>query len=199
MKKLVFSFSIVLLLSSCKKEDRFAISRIKSVAKLATTETIIDKLIVGSKEKRIFGLVKVQDASFAASTQAVVKCGIDLNELMEEDVRIEGAKISLLLPHVRVLDFSYPFQSFKIDKHIFDDSYRNRFEIVDYETFYRKAEIDIRDHLVFMGIKEDTETKTRLMMQALLQNLGYTEIYITFKEGVFVETLNPNYKEYEVD
>ena len=164
---------------------------------MATTETVIDKLIVGSKEKRIFGLVKIRDATFAAHTQATVKCGVNLDELTQEDVDITDNKISLVLPHVRVLDFSYPFQKFEEIPEFKQETMRNKFDILDYEEFYRKAEIDIRNHLEYMGLIEETEDKTRRMMTSLLKNLGYSEIYISFKKGKFVEKLNPNYDEYE--
>ena len=34
-----------------------------------------------------------------------------------------------------------------------------------------------------MGITEETEKKTRQMMESLLRSLGYEEIYITFQKG----------------
>ena len=54
-------------------------------------------------------------AEFVAYSKAYVKTGIDLSELKKEDVIIEGKSITLKLPHVRIIDFRYPFDEFEID------------------------------------------------------------------------------------
>ncbi|UII19327.1 DUF4230 domain-containing protein [Fulvivirga ligni] len=166
---------------SCKQDKRsLVISKIQAAAKLATTETVIDKTVVGSKSKKLLGLIKVSEANFVAYTEATVKTGIDLNKLSRDDIRIEGKEISIQLPPVEVLDFSYPFQKFDIDSTILKDSWVNRFDVLDYEEFYRQAELDIRNQLQYTGIIEATQNKTRIMFQGLLKNLGYEAIFIKF-------------------
>src|SRR5210317_2238538 len=94
---------IMVLLSSCKKNDEsFVISKLQNASKLATTETVIDKVIVGYKEKRLVGLVKIGTAEFVANSKAYIKTGIDLNDLKPEDVKIEGKSISIDLPQIKV-------------------------------------------------------------------------------------------------
>jgi len=171
------------LLMSCERDKRsFVISKIQSVSKLATTETIIDKTVVGTKSKRVLGLVNLRDAYFVAYTEATVKTGIDLSKLKASDVSIEGKEITLKLPAVEVLDFQYPFKKFVVDTSIVDDALFNRFDIIDYEKFYRQAELDIREQLQYTGIVDVTQNKTRIMMNGLLKNLGYEAIFIEFDE-----------------
>lgn len=175
--------SSVLLLTACDRDKRpFVISKIQSVSKLATTETIIDKTVVGTKSKRVLGLVRLSDAYFVAYTEATVKTGIDLSKLKANDVRIKGKEITLKLPAVEVLDFQYPFQKFEVDTSIVDDALFNRFDVIDYEKFYRQAELDIREQLQYTGIVKATQNKTRTMMNGLLKNLGYEAIFIEFDE-----------------
>ncbi len=70
---------IILIFSGCQKNKRhLVISKIKSTAKLATTETIIDKVVIGHKERKIFGLVKISNAEFVAYSQAIIKTGIEI-------------------------------------------------------------------------------------------------------------------------
>lgn len=167
---------------SCKKNRRaLVISKVQSVSKLATTETIIDKTVVGTKTKSVLGLIRLNQANFVAYTEAIVKTGIDLQKLSEYDVSIDGNEISLHLPAVEVLDFQYPFQKFVIDTTLLDDSWINRFDIIDYEEFYRRAELDIRNNLHYTGIVEVTQDKTRLLLTGLLKNLGYEAIFIDFE------------------
>ena len=169
-------------LVSCKQNKRsLVISKVKAVSKLATTETIIDKTVVGTKTKSILGLIRLNEANFVAYTEATVKTGIDLQKLREDDVKINGKEITLNLPPVEVLDFQYPFQKFIVDSLLFDDSWINRFDILDFEEFYRRAELDIRSNLQYAGIVEATEQKTRLLLTGILKNLGYEAIFIEFK------------------
>ena len=186
----------LIILYSCKKEDQrhLIVSKIKSASKLATTETIIDKVVLGTQEKKLLGIIKINKAYFAANTQAIIKTGIDLTLLKEDDIKIEGKRISLEFPHIQVLDFSYPFSTYKIDSTITKNKFLNKIDILDHERFYMMAELDIRNNLQFTGIKEATEAKTRLLMEGLLKNLGYEEIYITFKQGALIQEVEFDYQ-----
>lgn len=185
-----------LILFSCKKEDQryLVISKVKNASKLATTETIIDKVVLGTQEKKLLGIIKVNQAYFAANTQAIIKSGVDLALLGEEDVKIEGKRISIDFPAVQVLDFSYPFSTYKIDSTITKNAFLNKIDILDHERFYMMAELDIRNNLKYTGIREMTETKTRQLMEGLLKNLGYEEIYITFKPGELIKEVEFDYQ-----
>ncbi len=181
----LWTLLVVLTLFSCEKDKRtLVISKVQSVSKLATTETIIDKTVVGTKTKSVLGLIRLNQANFVAYTEATVKTGIDLQKLSEYDVRIDGKEITLHLPPVEVLDFQYPFQKFVVDSTILDDSWINRFDIVNYEEFYRQAELDIRNNLQYTGIVDVTQNKTRLLLTSMLKNLGYEAIFIDFEPTV---------------
>lgn len=183
-------------LVGCKKEDEryLVVSKVKSAMKLATTETILDKVVLGTQEKKLLGIIKVNKAYFAANTQATIKTGVDLSLLKKDDISIEGKRITLNLPHVQVLDFSYPFSTYKIDSTITQNKFLNRIDILDHERFYMLAELDIRNNLKYTGIREATEIKTRLMMEGLLKNLGYEEIYINFKKGELIKEIDFDYQ-----
>ena len=169
------------ILLSCKDKRAIVISKVQSVSKLATTETIIDKTVIGTKSKSVLGLIRINEANFVAYTEAIVKTGIDLKKIGSYDVRIDGKEITLHLPAVEVLDFQYPFQRFVVDTTLLDDSWVNRFDIIDYEEFYRRAELDIRNNLQYTGIVEVTQQKTRAMLTGLLKNMGYEAVIIDFK------------------
>ena len=139
------------------------------------------------------GIINISNAEFVAYTQAIVKTGVDLTKLDKNAINIKGNLIEIELPMVEVLDFSYPFDKFRIDPLLSDNDIINRIDVVDQEYYYRQAEIDIRKHLEYMGIKEQTEENTRKLMETLLKNLGYKEIYITFSEkGNFIPQINTN-------
>lgn len=186
MNKLLYIFLILILSAGtgCRKAKRsLVISKIRSTAKLASTETIIDKVVVGDKEKRVFGLVKISNAEFVAYSRAIVKTGINLTKIKRKDVVIDGVVIELHLPPVEVLDFDYPFEQFKMDSTLSDNDIINKIDVIDQENFFRKAELDIRKHLKYMGIIEQTQENTQKLMEGLLKNLGYEEIYISFADS----------------
>lgn len=191
MRRACWILFIIAVFCSCKrnKERYIVISKIQSASKLATTESTLDKIVFGTQEKKLFWLIRLNEARFVAYTKATVLSGIDLNELNPEDIKIDEKRIEILLPHVKVLDFQYPFSSYKIDSTVTENAFLNKLDIKDHEHFYQLAELDIRNNLSHMGIKEATEEKTRILIVGLLKNLGYEEIYIRFKPGEFIEEL----------
>lgn len=183
-RKMIFLavIAIVALFSSCKKNERaLVVGKIQNASDLATTEFVIDKIVFGTKTKKL-ALLKISEASFMAYSQAKVKAGIDLSKIKEADIRIEGTKIHLELPPIEVINFSYPPASFVEDSLISDPKvFLNKINIRDQEEFFRLAELDIRENLRFIGIVRTTQNHTRQLFQVLLGSLGYEEIYITFK------------------
>jgi len=171
------------MLLSCSRNDRsIVVSQVKSAAKLATTEFILNKTILATRDKKILLIIPLNAALFVAYTEAVVTAGVDVNKLKKEDIVIEGNSISIKLPPVEVINFSYPFDKYRIDKELSHDEFLNKFTLEEHEELYRQSEIEIRSLLKQIGVVEQTEEKTRQLMENLLKNLGYTEVYIEFKE-----------------
>ncbi len=186
----LFFFSLltlIVLMGSCKKNERaLVVGRIQNASDLATTEFVIDKIVFGTKTKKL-ALLKISEASFMAYSQAKVKAGIDLSKIEESDIRIEGSKIHLKLPSIEVINFSYPPASFVEDSLISDPKvFLNRINIRDQEEFFRLAELDIRENLQYIGIVKTTQNNTRQLFQVLLGALGYDEIYITFENDELI-------------
>jgi hypothetical protein len=185
MKKVtvfLLSFSLIFLLS-CKDKRVFTVARIQDAAKLATTETVIDKVVIGNKTKYLLKFIKLGDARFVCYSEARIKSGIDIKQITKEDIKIDGKQIELNLPPVEVINFSYPFEKFRIDSTLLDNGFFVSIHITDMEQFFRLAELDIREQLPYLGIVESTEKKTRQMMEVLLHSLGYEDVYITFKKS----------------
>lgn len=185
VKLAILSFT-VLLLCSCHDNRGLVVGKIKKASKLSTTEFTIDKIVYGIKRKRLVWVVKLNEAKFIAYSQAVVKTGIDLEKLKEEDVKISGKMISLTLPNVEVINFSYPAERFYVDTLITGDAFLNKISLEDQERFFQDAELDIRNSLKYMDVIEITERKTALMLDVMLRSLGYEEIYIDFHKGELI-------------
>jgi len=186
MNRLIYIVSFMLLLTACRDDRGLVVGKIKRASKLATTEFTIDKIVYGVKRKRLLWVVKLNEAKFLAHSKAIVKAGVNLEKLQKEDVDIQGKSISLKLPAVEVINFSYPAELFEMDTLVSTDAFLNRISLDDQEQFFQDAEIDIRNSLKHMNIIEATEKKTRLMLENLLRTLGYQEIYIDFHKGKLI-------------
>lgn len=191
MRNLLSIIALIILIGSCQNDRRaIVVSKIRQASLLATTEFTIDKTVFATREKKLLGLFKINQADFLAYTTAIVKAGIDLDRLGAEDIRIEGKRISLKLPHVEVINFSYPVEKYRIDHDVTNDAFLNRFTIEDYDRFFQQAEIDIRNNLKYLGIIKTTKQKTRILIETLLKNLGYREIYISFDDGPLIPEIS---------
>lgn len=180
----ILQLLLLLLLIGCKENPRaIVVSKVQKAAKLATTEFVIDKAVFARREKSFIHVIKLNEAIFLAHSQAIIKAGIDLEKLSADDVTISDQMIRLKLPPVEVINFSYPVEKFKIDEDVTEQAFLNRFTLEDYDEMFRQAELDIRENIEYLGIKKCTQQKTRIMLQSLLKNLGYTEVYIEFKDG----------------
>jgi hypothetical protein len=165
------------------------VGKIQAASKLATTEFKVDKLVFGVKSKRVLWVVKLKEAQFVAKSQAIIKTGIDLQKIKEEDIHIKGNKINIVLPPVEVINFSYPAEKFEEIKILSKNVLSSKITLDDQEKFFQDAEIDIRNSLQYMNMVETTQEKTRTMLKAMLQNLGYSEIYIDFKDDILISDI----------
>lgn len=176
----------------------FVISKIRRASQMATVEFILTKTLLAQKNKRLLFIFTLKPATFMAYTEARVKAGIDFSELKEEDIVIQGSKISLMLPPVKVLNFSYPAENFEPDEiYTRSKTFLNRISVNMQEELFRKGEVDLRENLQYLGIEKTAQDKTRLMMVSMLRQMGFNEIYIEFKqsEGLVLDIAIPTLEE----
>ncbi len=184
LKRTFLAILISSALLGCKKEEPgMVVGKIHKASKLATTEFTIDKIVHGTKNKR--WIFKFNESSFIAYSKAIVKTGVDLEKLTKNDIEIDESSISLKLPPVEVITFSYPPHHFK-KSDISDNSWGNKISVIEQEEFFRSAELAIRENLQYMGVVETTQRKTRTMLRTLLSSLGYNEIYIEFESDELI-------------
>lgn len=195
MKHFIILVTLLVLLGSCRKtDDGLVVSKIQKASKLATTEFTLSKVVVATKGKSLLWVIKLNEALFVANTQAVVKAGINLENLTKDDIQIDGQSIQIQLPYIEILNFSYPIDKVQIDSTITGNQFMNKFTLADYDRTLEEAELKIREVLPYLGIVDATKKKTRIMLETLLKGLGYTEIFLEFKDGLMFDgvILNPS-------
>jgi len=182
IKACIFGLIVLRCLSSCQRDERaLVVGKIQSASDLATTEFVVDKVVFGTKTKKLL-FISISEAQFLAYSKATIKTGVDLNKIGPEDISIDKESIRLQLPPIEVVNFSYPPSSFVEDSLISDTrALLNKINIRDQEEFFRMAELDIRANLQYMGLVKTSQEHTRKMFKVLLRSLGYKEIYISFE------------------
>ena len=181
---IIILFIAVQFVSCHKPDGGLVVSKIQKASKLATAEFTLNKAVVATKGKTFLWVIELNEAIFVAKTQAIIKAGIDLEKLKKNDVEIDGTKIRIALPNVEILNFSYPIEKVVIDESITENAFMNKFSIKDYDNILEDAELQIRALIPFLGIEDATKQKTRVLLETLLRSLGYTEIYLEFKDGM---------------
>lgn len=157
------------------------IDQLRNSSDLATVEYVLTKTVTAKKNNWF-----TKDAFFFAETQAVVKAGIDLAKIKEDDIKIEGNKISLLLPAIKVVNLSYPAENFRVIEQYTDApslAKWNEITIEEKDALYRQAEDDIRRVITELDIVKTARKNTRTLFSKILQSAGFTEIYIHFDEN----------------
>jgi len=173
----------VVMASACNRSEpdrAMVISKLKNSAKLATVEYVVTK-VISTKDNNWFA----KDAYFFAETEATIKAGIDLDKLKDDDIKIEGSKISVLLPPIEIINFSYPSEGFKVIEEYTDEAAIFKWNSINVGTkddLYRQGEADIRQNIKDLGIINTAKKNTRLLLTKILSLSGFEEIYIDFRE-----------------
>ncbi len=182
------SFIFAITVSSCKEkatpQKAEIISKLQASSKLSTVEYVVTK-VISAEKKRLLA-----DKYFFAETKAFIKAGIDLSKIEEEDVIIQGEKISITLPAVEILEFSYPPNAFNVVEEYTSSNGPldfNTISLSERDALYRAGEVDIRNSIKSLGITETAEKNTRFFFTGLLKNSGFNEIYIKFKNHEIAE------------
>lgn len=180
-----YLFSLLVLFVACQsKPDAAQVhSELQKSAELATTEFVLTKIISATKSNKVLGFRVTPDATFMASTEAKIKTGIDLSQLKAEHIRIEEKTVSVRLPAVKLLHFSYPPDKMEMIQEYTRKNYFNAFSIQEKTKLYQQAETDIKNHLQEYGFYEETEANTKQLLTHLLTSMGFEEVNVSFREA----------------
>lgn len=182
-KQILVGIVMLLITMACggrPSGDELA-SGFRNVAKLATLEVQVHKIVsVEKNEKLLF--FPIGKSNRVVSSDAVVKIGVDLNEIQPEDVDIKGETITLKLPPIKVVDFIYPPSRFELLDA--SDKGFTHIKVEELNNAYCEAETDIRRWLNQLGLEQTAETRNRRYFRNFLINLGYKDVNIHFSEPV---------------
>ncbi len=148
---------------------------LKDLAELATVEYSVTK-IVSYKDVAWYG-----DRKILFETAATVKAGIDLNELADQDIKLEGdSGVTVSLPQPRILLFNMKPEQMR---EIFNESgiLRSNFSNEEKDGLLSQGEKDIRAKVATMDILERAARNARILVESWLKKMGFTAVRVVFK------------------
>ena len=148
---------------------------LKDLAELATVEYSVTK-IVSHKDLAWYG-----DRKILIETAATVKAGIDLNEISDGDIRLEGDKgVAVLLPRPRILLFNMKPEHMR---EIFNESgvLRSDFSNEEKDALLSLGEKDIRAKVAAMDILERAARNACILVESWLGRMGFAAVRVEFR------------------
>jgi hypothetical protein len=148
---------------------------LKDLAELATVEYSVTK-IVSYKDVAWYGDRKIL---FAAA--ATVKAGIDLNELNDQDIKLDNdSAVTISLPAPKILLFNMKPENMR---EIFNESgiLRSDFSNTEKDGLLSQGEKDIRAKVGKMDILQRAARNARILIESWLKKTGFTAVHIVFK------------------
>jgi hypothetical protein len=158
-----------------KAPPRVGVRTLKDLAELATVEYNVTK-IVSYKDVAWYG-----DRKILFETAATVKAGIDLNELSDQDIRLEkDAAVTITLPQPKILLFNMKPEQMR---EIFNESgiLRSNFTNQEKDGLLSQGEKDIRAKVATMDILERAARNARILVESWLKKMGFSEVRVLFK------------------
>ena len=106
--------------------------------------------------------------------QGVVKAGVDLRRMKEEDLRVVGKSVSIRLPRAEVTD------NYLVEKYTYVYDRRTGLLVKPERTLEGEARREALSQMLIAahesGIHKEAETRAREMVAGLLRQLGFEKV-----------------------
>lgn len=176
-----FLFLVLLGIAQCKpavKKPDTIVQTIQQTGQLVTAEYTLQKMVKASDNRTWY---KVGDRRILLSIEAVVKAGIDLQQVSRDDITLHDSVLKLQLPRPEIFSVSIPPS--KIQVKLEDvDFLRSRFSAAEREALLRQAESQVRRLADSLGILQTAETNAATFLRRLLLPKGFRDVQIAFKK-----------------
>jgi hypothetical protein len=158
-----------------KTPPSVGVRTLKDLAELATVEYSVTK-IVSYKDVAWYG-----DRKILFEAAATVKAGIDLNELTDQDIKLEDAySVTISLPAPKILLFNMKPENMR---EIFNESgiLRSEFSNQEKDGLLSQGEKDIRIKVGQMDILQRAARNARILLESWLKKMGFKAVHVIFK------------------
>lgn len=160
-------------------EGPAVVLQIQGLAELATVKYVVEKIVL-AEDVKAYGESRV-----VLVAHGVVKAGIDLRRLREEDLELDGPKVRLTLPSPAVLSSYLDEEQTRVLDH--STGLLRRFDKTLEQQARRKGLDAVVQAAEAAGILGEAKTRVLFELTRLLKLLGFTEVEIQFRPAEEVE------------
>lgn len=183
---LAIAMSIALLITRRAAKPQFAgtptiVQQIQSLSELVTVKYVLEKVVAYDDPKYFADLIPLGDNKLILLAHGVVKAGVNLSKLTNDDVKVSEGKIMLTIPNATLTD------AYLDEKHtqILDrqTGLLRRFDKDLEKTARQYALAEIQRGARQAGIEREANERAREQLTGLLRTLGYKEVEIRTRTG----------------
>ena len=174
-----FLFLTILCCQNCRQKQRdesAVVQSIRQTGRLVTAEYTLQKMVKAADNQTWY---KVGDRSILISVQAVVKAGIDLQQVTKENVSFQDSVMRVQLPKPAIFSVSLPPEKIRV---LFEDVaiFRSRFSAAEREGLLRQAETQVRRLADSLGILRTAQENAATFLRRLLLRPDIKEVKLEF-------------------
>lgn len=146
------------------------VQQVQTLSQLVTVRYVIEKVVV-QEDVKWFGENRV-----LLVAHGVVKAGVNLEELQEDDLTVDGKRVRLRLPPARITDAYLDESKTQVIERttgllrLFDKQMET--------TARQKAVVDLRTAARNAGILTDAQDRARTQLELLFRRMGFEEVEI---------------------
>lgn len=179
MRQILSFFLALCLLSltACtdkEESEKVDVFEIKNIGILSTTEFTIGKIIQLDDNKEWY---KFGDRKILISVKAKVKAGVNLMQLTEEDIRVNGKSIEITLPPVQITSFEMDPSTVRTEMEDVN-GFRMHFTQNEKNKILRLGEKSIRDNLQNTSLIKDGEKNAVSFVKNFYKQIGFEEVLV---------------------
>jgi len=158
-------------------EDRIRL--LSQTGELGTVEYTVRKAVRARDEGEWF---KIGNRRILFSCTAQIKAGIDLGRIPFDKIVVDENthSVSLVLPHATVFSVNIPPEKIRLE---YEDvtGFRQKFSDQERQALLKQGEREVVRDLPKLGILAEAETNAQEFFQAMLEQMGFEHIQITFE------------------
>jgi hypothetical protein len=175
---LFLTFAICYGCKRKEKEQRNIVQEIQQTGMLVTAEYTLQKIVKAADNRTWY---KIGERKILMSVEAVVKAGIDLQQIRKEAVSVRDSVIELQLPAPKIFSVSLPPD--KITVQYQEVGFlRSQFSAGEREALLQQAERQIRGLADSLGILQTAQVNAATFLRRLLQGRGFKDVQIRFEK-----------------
>jgi hypothetical protein len=178
---------LIILLYSCQNKEKQLneVFALREMSELATVEYTVTKIVKASDDQTWY---KFGDRKILMSCKASIKAGIDLSQITEANVKIDGKQIEMVLPRAHVISLNMKPEDIRVE---YQETgfFRDKFATEERDDLMKQGETQIRNSTEAMGVLQTAETNATLVMSNYLKSLGYQKINIRYTSNPITSPL----------